>query len=108
MLNFQIFIFFLPSVTDRNKEINKYFNNVSIFPTDVSQEQLNNRAGVEFNPSKLDLFGRDKALMSAAVVKCLRHINDISNSNLARNAEAYCLGKKLKCLLTRLENLRSV
>ena len=77
--------FFLPSITDRNEEINKYLNNVSISPIDVFQEQLNNWAGVEFNPSKLDLFGIDKALMSAAVVKCLRHIKDISNSNVVRN-----------------------
>ena len=34
--------FFLPSITDRNEEINQYLNNVSISPIDVSQEQLNN------------------------------------------------------------------
>ena len=34
--------FFLPSGTDRSEEINKYLNNVSISPIDVSQEQLNN------------------------------------------------------------------
>ena len=79
--------FLLPSITDRNEEINKYLNNVSISPIDVSQEKLNNWAGVEFNPSKFDLFGSDKALMSAAVVKCLRHINNISNSNVVRNAD---------------------
>ena len=79
--------FSLPSITDRNEEINQYLNNVSISPIDVSQEQLNNWAVVEFNPSKLNLFGSDKALMSAAVVKCLRHINNISNSNVVRNAD---------------------
>ena len=41
----------------------------------------------QFNPSKLHLVGSDKALMPAAVVKCLRHINDISNSNVVRNAD---------------------
>ena len=41
----------------------------------------------QFNPSKLYLVGSDKALMSAAVIKCLRHINDISNSNVVRNAD---------------------
>ena len=85
MPKFQIF-FFLPSTTDRNEEINKYLNNVSIYPIDVSQEQLNNSTGVEFNPSKLELFVSDKTLMSAAIVKCLRHINDIFNSNAARNS----------------------
>ena len=32
--------FLLPSITDRNEEINKYLNNVLICPIDVSQEQL--------------------------------------------------------------------
>ena len=56
--------FFLYFITDRNEENNKYLNNVSISPINISQEQLNNWAGVEFNPSKLDLVGSDKALMS--------------------------------------------
>ena len=49
------------------------------------KNNLINGLVLKFNPSKLDLFGNDKALMSAAVVKCLRHINDISNSNVVRN-----------------------
>ena len=85
--------FFLPFITDRNEEINKYLNNVSISPINVSQEQLNKWTGVDFNPSKLDLFGSNKALISTAVVKCLRHINDISKSNAV-------LGERWKCLST--------
>ena len=71
-------------------------NNISISPIDVSQGQPNNSAGVEFNPSKLDLFGSDKALMSATVVKCLRHINDISNSNVVRNADGLLCRKEVE------------
>ena len=62
--------------------------NVSISPIDITQQQFNNWAGVDSNPAKLDLFGADKAIMSAAVVECLRHINDICNSNVVRNPEA--------------------
>ena len=80
--------FLLSSITNRNEEINKYSKNASISLIDVSQEQLNNWAGVEFNHSKLELFRSDKALMSAAVVKCHRHINDISNSNVVRNTNS--------------------
>ena len=87
--------FFLPFITDRNEEINKYLN-VSISPTDVSQEHLNNWAGVEFNPSKLDLFANDKALMSAAVAKCLRYIKNISISNVVRNADGLLSRKEVK------------
>ena len=95
--------FSLPSITDRNEEINQYLNNVSISPIDVSQEQLNNWAVVEFNPSKLDLFGSDKALMSAAVVKCLRHINDISNSNAVRNTHSLLSRKEVEVPVNWIE-----
>ena len=33
------------------------------------------------------MFGSDKTLKSAAVVKCLRHINNIYNNNVVRNAD---------------------
>ena len=78
-------------------------NNVSISPIDVSQEQLNNWAVVEFNPSKLDLFGSDKALMCAAVVKCLRHINDISNSNAVRNVHSLLSRKEVEVPVNWIE-----
>ena len=81
------YLFFTSATTNINEEINKYLNNFSTSTIDVSQEQLNNWAGIEFNLSKLDLFKSDKTLMSAAAVQCLRHINDISNSNVIRNAD---------------------
>ena len=63
--------------------------NVSISPINITQQQFNNWAGVDFNPAKLELFGADKAIMSAAVAECLRHIiNDLSSSNVVRNFEA--------------------
>ena len=81
--------FFLPSITNRSKDVNQYFKNVSISPIDITQKQFSDWAGCEFNSAKLDLFGADKTVMSGAVIKCLRHINDISNSNLVRNADAF-------------------
>ena len=44
-----------------------------------TQKQFDDWAGCSFNRAKLDLFGADKAVMSTAVIKCLRNINDISN-----------------------------
>ena len=41
----------------------------------------------KFDPSKLDLFGLEKNTMPDAIVKCLKHINDISNSNTVLNAD---------------------
>lgn len=33
--------FFLPSITDRYEEKNKYLKKISIFPVDITQYQLN-------------------------------------------------------------------
>ena len=79
--------YFLPSFTNRSEEINKYLNNVSITPIDDSQDQLNTWAETVFNPAELDLFGMNKTIMVNAVIKCLKYMNDISNSNLTRNAD---------------------
>ena len=76
------------SITDKPEDINKYLNNVSIFSVDIAQSQLNARAGTNFDPSKLDLFGLEKNTMADAVVKYLKHINEISNSNLICNADS--------------------
>ena len=88
--------FFLPSITDRNEDINQYLKNVSIFPIDITQKQFHDWGSCEFNPAKLDLFGPDKSIMSGAVIQCLRHINDISSSNLVRNADAFLSQKKVE------------
>ena len=45
-------------------------------------------SGVNLNPAKLDLFGFGKSIMSGVVIQCLRYINDISNSDLVKNADA--------------------
>ena len=34
--------------------------------------------------------------MSGAVIQCLGHINDISNSNLVRNADAFLYQKEVE------------
>ena len=94
--------FFLPSITDRNEEINKYQKNVSISPIGITQQQLNNWVGVDFNPAKLDLFRADKAIMSAAVAECLRHMDDISSSNIGRNSEALLSTREVEVPVDRI------
>ena len=88
--------FFIPSITDRSEDINKYLKNVSISPIDITQKQFNDRPGCDFNPAKLDLFGADKTIMSAAVIQCFRHINNISNSTLVRNADTFLYWKEVE------------
>ena len=50
-------------------------------------ETLNTWAETDFNPAELDLFGMNKRIMSNAVIKCLKYMNDISKSNLTINAD---------------------
>ena len=69
------------------EEINQYLNNVSISSIDISQEQPNVWAGSSFDPSKFDLFGLEKNTMFHAIVKCLKDMNNISNSKIPRNAD---------------------
>ena len=80
--------FFLPSVSDRSEDINIYLRNVSISPIDITQKQYKDWAGCSFNPAKLDLL--------AAVIQCLRHTNDISNSNLVKNVDAFLYQKEVE------------
>ena len=80
--------FFLPSITDRSETVNQYLNNVSISPLDIKQEQLNAWTdNVAFKANKLNYHGFDTKAMSNAVVKCLKHIAAVSNSNLMRNSD---------------------
>ena len=48
---------------------------------------LNTWAETDFNPPELDWFGMNKTIMSNAVIKYLKYMNDISKSNLTRNAD---------------------
>ena len=83
----QIFFFFLPSITDSSEGINKYLNNVSISPIEITQQQLNSWSETPFDPSKLDTYGIEKNTMNDAGIKCLKNMNDVSNSNIVRNAD---------------------
>ena len=74
--------FFLPSITDRSEDINKYLNNVDRHHL-ATVEQL----GQNSFWSKLDTYDLEKNAMNDAVIKCLKHMNDISNSNIVRNAD---------------------
>ena len=80
--------FFLPSITDRSEEINQHFQNVSITPTDIKQKQLNVWAdNTSFDPSNLGSLGLEKKISTGSVMKCLKHLHNISSSNIVRNAD---------------------
>ena len=44
----------------------------------------------------LNLFGLEKKTMTDAVIKCLKHINKVSNSNMVHNADDLLAGKEIE------------
>ena len=82
--------FFLPSITDRSEDINKYLSNVDRHHL-ATVEQL----GQNSFWSKLDTYDLEKNAMNDAVIKCLKHMNDISNSNIVRNADGLSSRKEV-------------
>ena len=92
--DFSNIYFFLPALI--SEEINQYLNNVSLSPVEITQSHLNNWADTTFDPTNLDLFGREKNTMIDAVVKCLKHLNDVSNSNIVRNADGLLARKEVE------------
>ena len=67
---------------------------VNLSPIDISESSFETENNASFDPSKLDIYCPEKQVMTEAVVKMLRNITDLSNSNLIRNANGL-LSKKL-------------
>lgn len=67
--------FFLPLVTDKSGEVNKYINNVSTRPVDITQAAFKQWIDPDekFDPLRLDLFGAKRSFS-------LKHMARISIS----------------------------
>ena len=80
--------YFLPSITDRKEKINQYRNNVQLYPLTVQYDEFTDfNNGKQFFPQHLE--STDLELRSVAretVVNYMKHVTNISNSNLKRNA----------------------
>ena len=101
--------FFLPSVTDRAEEINKYLNDVSLLPIDITQGDFKQwLPDQNFEPHYLDLFGENKKIMFEYVVKALKYVAQISNANIVRNPDGLFSFVKRRCLLIGLVNQKFV
>ena len=87
--NFSNIYFFLPAINDKSEEINQYLNkfqclNFPYWHPTVSVKWLSwNKVW----PLEAWLVWFGKNMMTDAVVKCLNYMNDISNSNIVRNAD---------------------
>ena len=80
--------YFLPSITDRKEKINQFKNNVQLYPLTVQFDEFSEfNNGKQFFPQHLE--STDPELRSIAretVVNYMKHVTNISNSNLKRNA----------------------
>ena len=82
--------FFLLSITDRKKKFNKFFGNVNTHPIDVPYETFSSYSskGNEVLPHNLD--GRIPNLRDEGkeiVLKPMKNIAEVSNSNLVQNVK---------------------
>ena len=60
---------------------------VNLTPIDIPENTVEVEDNVQFDPSKLDYEFLEKEKITKAVVKMLKKIIDISNSNLIKNAD---------------------
>ena len=79
--------FFLSSTTDRIEEINRHMGSVNLLPIDISEDSFEVEGSIQFDTSKLDYENPEKEKMSEAVVKMLRKVKELSNTNLVKNAD---------------------
>ena len=78
---------FLPSITDRIENVNRYMGSVNLSSIDITEDNFEVEGGIPFNPSKLDYENPDKEKMRQAVLKVLKKVADLSNANIIKNAE---------------------
>ena len=86
---FSKMFYYLPSISDRKEEINKYKDNVSLVPTDVTLEFINSFSSEKQFSFQPELLNSTDQKVREPYVKVLRqlfkHIAQYSNQNLERN-----------------------
>ena len=86
--------FYLPSITDRKEDINRYKSMVSLLPVTSSIADINGFSpdGYDFNPKHLDEDGQNQKCTRETLYSFFKNIAKVSNSNLVQNV--YALLKK--------------
>ena len=90
---------FLPSATDHKEKINKFFNNVYLHLIDCAYEDFSNYSlkTKTFYPQHLDSrFPEEREAAKEIVLSYFKHIAEISNSNLIRNANSFIAKNEVK------------
>lgn len=65
---------FLPSTTDRVKDINRHMDSVNLLPVDIFEESFKVEGGMQFDPSILDYENPDREKMRQAVIKMFKKL----------------------------------
>ena len=60
---------------------------VNLLPIDISEDSFEVEGSIQFDTSKLDYENPEKEKVSEAVVKMLRKVKELSNTNLVQNAD---------------------
>ena len=86
--------FYLPSITDRKEDINRYKSMVSLLPVTSTIKDINGFSpeGYVFNPKHLDESGKNLADARETLHSYFKNVAKVSNSNLMQNV--YALMKK--------------
>ena len=90
---------FLPSATDRKEKISKFFNNVHLHLVDCAYEDFSNYSlkTKTFYSQHLDSrFPEEREAAKEIVLSYFKHIAEISNSNLIRNANSFIAKNEVK------------
>ena len=68
------------------EDINRHRGSINLLPIDIPEKTFEVEDNVQFDPLKLDYDCPEKEKITKAVVKMLKKITEISNSNLVKNA----------------------
>ena len=91
--------FYLPSISDRKEDINKYRDQVALVPVTCTSADISKFApeGYEFNPSDLDKDAEEEACCSGrqTIYEFFKNAVKFSNSNLIQNVYALIKNKNI-------------
>ena len=96
--NYSTVFYFLPSSTDQKEKINKYQDHVQLYPVTANYEDFQefNKDKQAFLPHHLESHNsQDRARAHETVINFMKHVSQISNSNLSRNAKALVIESKI-------------
>ena len=90
--------FFLPSTTDQKEKINQYKSHVQLYPVTAMYEEFPdyNKEKLPFYPHHLESHNVEERMRAReTVINFMKHVAQVSNSNLNRNAKSLIIENKI-------------